>query len=152
GGKGHRKGTFGALVLGQYDPASGALVHIGQTGGGLRDTDLRLLQQRLRPLVTKTSPFKKAPETLQPATWVKPQVVVEVEYSEFTPDGALRAPVFLGVRDDIEPSEVRWAPPAPSVDSEKPAMAAAPTPSAASSNAERATGRGKKPATSPPPR
>ena len=49
-GKGHRSGTFGALVLGQYDPLSGAFVHIGQTGGGLSDADLSDLRRRLETL------------------------------------------------------------------------------------------------------
>ncbi len=151
-GKGHRKGTFGALVLGQYDPASGSLVHIGQTGGGLRDEDLRFLRKRLEPLVTKTCPFKTAPDTLQPATWVKPEVVVEVEYSEFTPDRVLRAPVYLGVRDDIPAVEVRWIPPAASRDGDEPAPAA---PAKGPSDAEPAARRSKKtvaaPPSSPPP-
>jgi bifunctional non-homologous end joining protein LigD len=111
-GKGHRKGTFGALVLGQYDPATGALVHIGQTGGGLKDRDLDLLLKRLDPLVTDVCPFAIPPSTLQPATWVRPEVVVEVEYGEFTPDGMLRAPVFMGIRDDVLPTEVQWQLPA----------------------------------------
>jgi bifunctional non-homologous end joining protein LigD len=109
-GKGHRKETFGALVLGQHDPSTGALVHIGQTGGGLRDADLQALRKRLEPLVTKTCPFATPPDTLQPATWVRPEVVVEVEYSEFTPDGMLRAPVFLRVRDEIPAAEVKLDP------------------------------------------
>jgi bifunctional non-homologous end joining protein LigD len=121
-GKGHRTGTFGALVLGQYDPATGTLVHIGQTGGGLRDDDLRILQKRLQLLVTETCPFPTPPKTLQPATWVTPEVVVEVEYSEFTPDGMLRAPVFLRVRDDVRAADVRWSPPA-SRDGDDPAPA-----------------------------
>lgn len=146
GGKGHRKGTFGALVLGQYDPAGGALVHIGQTGGGLRDADLRLLRERLEPLVTNASPFKQPPKTLQPATWVKPEVVVEVEYSEFTPDGMLRAPVYLGVRDDIVPSEVRWRVPAAALDGEEPPPV---VPVAAASRPKRAAGRAKKAARTP---
>src|SRR5207244_3008151 len=94
------------LVLGQYD-RTGALVHIGQTGGGLKDADLRLLRARLDPLATKTCPFAEAPDTLQPATWVGPEVVVEVEYGERTPDGKLRAPVFLRVRDDIPAKDAR---------------------------------------------
>ncbi len=105
-GKGHRKGTFGALVLGQRDPDSGTLIHIGQTGGGLTDANLRTLRGRLEPLVTRTCPFATPPSTLQPATWVRPEVVVEVEYSEFTPDGVLRAPVFKRVREDIPATEV----------------------------------------------
>jgi len=119
-GKGSRKGTFGALVLGQYDPSTGALVHIGQTGGGLSDSDLRVLRRRLEPLVTKTCPFAAPPTPLQPVTWVRPSVVVEVEYSEFTPDRMLRAPVFLRVRDDIPAAEVKRR------DGDGPAPAAAP--------------------------
>ena len=106
-GKGHRSGTFGALVLGQYDPLSGAFVHIGQTGGGLSDGDLRDLRRRLEPLVTSECPFATPPATLQPATWVRPEVVVEVEYAERTPDGLLRFPVFLRVRDDLTARDVR---------------------------------------------
>jgi bifunctional non-homologous end joining protein LigD len=112
-GKGHRKGTFGALVLGQYDPRTGALVHIGQTGGGLRDSDLCTLRKRLEPLETKDCPFVPPPRLPQPVTWVRPEVVVEVEYSEFTPDGMLRAPVYIGVRDDVTPREARREAPAP---------------------------------------
>jgi len=105
-GKGHRTQTFGALILGQYDPKSGALVHIGQAGGGLTDANLRLLRKRLEPLVTTTSPFASPPQTLTPATWVRPEVVVEVEYGEWTPDGQLRFPVFLRVRDDVPARDV----------------------------------------------
>jgi len=105
-GKGHRRGTFGALILGQYDPATGALVHIGQTGGGLSDANLRLLRARLGPLVVKASPFAPVPATPQPATWVRPEVVVEVEFAERTPDGFLRFPVFRGMRDDVPPRTV----------------------------------------------
>jgi bifunctional non-homologous end joining protein LigD len=135
-GKGLRTRTFGALVLGQYDPKTGALVHIGQTGGGLTDADLRLLRERLEPLITATSPFASPPRTLTPATWVRPEVVVEVEYGERTPDGMLRFPVFLRVRDDLPAREVRMpipapahpAPRAPAPGPAGQASAAAPTP------------------------
>ena len=105
-GKGNRIRTFGALILGQYDP-TGTLVHIGQAGGGFTDSTLRLLMERLKPLITPTSPFASPPRTLTPATWVRPEVVVEVEYAERTPDGVLRFPVFLRVRDDIPAGDVR---------------------------------------------
>lgn len=110
-GKGNRTRTFGALILGQYDP-TGALVHIGQAGGGFTDATLRLLMERLKPLITPTSPFASPPKTLTPATWVRPEVVVEVEYAERTPDGVLRFPVFLRVRDDVPARDVRTQPPA----------------------------------------
>ncbi len=109
-GRGYRTGSFGALVLGQYDPKTGALVHIGQTGGGFKDADLRRLRKRLEPLITRTCPFAVRPQTLTPATWVRPEVVVEVEYSERTPDGMLRFPLFLRVRDDLPAREVRLQP------------------------------------------
>lgn len=111
-GKGHRAGSFGALVLGQYDPGTGTLVHIGQTGGGFTDAELRRLGDRLRPLVTKTCPFAVRPATPAPAAWVRPEVVVELEYGEHTPDGVLRFPVFLRVRDDLSAKEVHLPAPA----------------------------------------
>ena len=124
-GKGHRMQTFGALILGQYDPKSKALVHIGQAGGGLTDANLRLLRKRLEPLVTTTSPFASPPQTLTPATWVRPEVVVEVEYGEWTPDGQLRFPVFLRVRDDVPAREILLPVPA----GKTPAGALPPAPS-----------------------
>lgn len=105
-GKGHRAATLGALVLGQYDDA-GRLVHIGQTGGGFTDADVRALRRRLDSLVTNGCPFAEVPDTPQPATWVRPELVAEVEHAGRTPDGKLRFPVFLRVRDDLTPSDVR---------------------------------------------
>ncbi len=105
-GKGHRTRTFGALILGQHDP-DGRLVHIGQTGGGFSDGDLRVLSRRLEPLVTEACPFAARPRTPTPPTWVRPEVVVEVEYAERTPDGMLRFPRFLRVRDDVPAQEAR---------------------------------------------
>ncbi|HEV2439811.1 MAG TPA: non-homologous end-joining DNA ligase, partial [bacterium] len=105
-GRGGRSASFGALVLGQFDE-TGALVHIGQTGGGFREADLARLRRQLAPLETTTSPFAKRPEVPGPITWVRPEVVVEVEYAEWTPDGLLRFPVFLRGRDDIAARDVR---------------------------------------------
>jgi len=105
-GRGHRSGSFGALVLGQYDARTGALVHIGQTGGGFTDEEVRMLRARLERLITPACPFAERPQTLTPAIWVRPELVVEVEYGAHTPDGVLRFPVFLRVRDDVPPTEV----------------------------------------------
>ncbi|HLN13694.1 MAG TPA: non-homologous end-joining DNA ligase, partial [bacterium] len=105
-GKGQRARTFGALVLGQFDPGTHALVHVGQVGGGLGDADIAALRRRLDPLITPTRPFATRPRTLTPATWVRPEVVVEVTYGERTPDGVLRHPVFVRVRDDVRPEDV----------------------------------------------
>ncbi len=105
-GKGQRAHTFGALILGQFDPDTGALVHVGQVGGGLTDADVAALRRRLDPLILPTSPFAEPPRTLTPATWVRPDVVVEVTYGERTPDGVLRFPVFVRIRDDVRPADV----------------------------------------------
>jgi bifunctional non-homologous end joining protein LigD len=126
-GKGHRSSSFGALVLGQHDPQTGTLVHIGQTGGGFTDAEVRLLRALLEPLVTRTCPFARRPQTLTPATWVRPEVVVEVEYGEYTPDGVLRFPVFLRVRDDVPPREVLLA---ARTEADEPAHLDPPTPPA----------------------
>jgi len=105
-GKGHRAHTFGALVLGQYDRRTGTLVHVGQVGGGLRDADVRELRRLLEPLVTKLSPFASPPRPPAPPTWVRPELVVEVEHGGRTPDGMLRFPVFVRVRNDVRARDV----------------------------------------------
>ncbi|HLW46877.1 MAG TPA: non-homologous end-joining DNA ligase [bacterium] len=105
-GRGGRSTSFGALVLGQCDE-TGGLVHIGQTGGGFSDADLEQFRRRLAPLETTTSPFAKRPNIPGPVTWVRPEIVVEVEYGEWTPDGLLRFPIFMRVRDDVAPQDVR---------------------------------------------
>jgi len=105
-GKGQRARSFGALVLGQYDPETGHLVPVGQVGGGLSDADVRALRRRLDPLVVATAPFTPRPRPLAPPTWVRPEVVVEVAYGGWTPDGVLRFPVFVRVRDDVPARDV----------------------------------------------
>ena len=72
------------------------------------------MQQRLDPLQTKTCPFADKPELHSPTVWVKPEVVAEVQFQSWTEDGSLRAPVFLRLRDDIDPKTVRRAMPAES--------------------------------------
>ncbi|MGA2185479.1 MAG: DNA ligase D [Bryobacteraceae bacterium] len=94
---------FSSLVLGLYE--NGKLVHVGQVGTGFTDKSLAEIHGRLEPLVTKKSPFAKAPKVDRRITWVKPELVCEVKYLEFTPDGQLRAPVFLGLRFDKRPKE-----------------------------------------------
>jgi bifunctional non-homologous end joining protein LigD len=96
---------IGALLLGYFD-ARGKLIYVGHMGGGFTRAGLKAMRQRLDPLVRKTSPFETEPRTNEPATWVKPTVVVEVKFSEWTADGRLRQPIFLGVRDDKPAREV----------------------------------------------
>ena len=92
---------FSSLVLGLHE--RGKLVHVGQVGTGFNDKTLADVFARLKPLITNKSPFGKTAKMLRQVTWVKPELVCEVKYLEFTPDGQLRAPVFLGLRFDKEP-------------------------------------------------
>lgn len=102
--RGSRK-KFGALVLGVYEKNN--LIYIGHTGGGFNDVSLQMVYNKLKPLITKQSPFKTAPKTNAPVTWIKPKLVCEVTFSEWTTDGHMRQPIFLGLRVDKKASEVR---------------------------------------------
>lgn len=102
--RGSRK-EFGALILGIYDKNS-QLQYVGHTGGGFDDEALKSVMAKLKPNITKNSPFKVAPKTNEPATWVKPKVVVQVKFSEWTKDQVMRHPVYLGIREDKKPREV----------------------------------------------
>ncbi|HEV2395419.1 MAG TPA: non-homologous end-joining DNA ligase [Candidatus Sulfotelmatobacter sp.] len=101
---------FGSLVLGLYDK-EGRLVHVGQVGSGFDQKLLSELFKTLKKIETKKNPFYGDVEALRKVTWVKPELVAEIEYAEWT-EGAntgsgpkLRAPVFCGLRDDKEPRE-----------------------------------------------
>jgi bifunctional non-homologous end joining protein LigD len=95
---------FSSLVLGVYEGRD--LVHVGQVGTGFNDKSLKMLYQRMKPLITEKKPFSKGVKLPRKVTWLKPELVCNVKYLEFTPDGQLRAPVFLGLRDDKRPEEV----------------------------------------------
>jgi len=103
-GRRGRSSHFGALVLGLYD-GRGRLQHVGQVGGGFTDRALQEVLALLRPLVRKTPPFATTPATMEPATWVEPRIVVEVEYAEWTDEGLLRVPVYKGLRPDVPPHD-----------------------------------------------
>ncbi len=94
---------FSSLVLGCYE--HGKLIHVGQVGTGFNDKSLREIYSRIEPLITKKSPFAGPVKALRDVTWVKPELVAEIKFLETTPDGLLRAPVFLGLRADKDPKE-----------------------------------------------
>jgi bifunctional non-homologous end joining protein LigD len=100
---------LGAILLGYHDD-DGNLVYAGHTGGGFSRATLSDMYRRLHPLERKTCPFVKQPRTNERAQWVRPRVVVEVKFNEWTADGKLRQPIFVGVRDDKEPADVRREP------------------------------------------
>ena len=94
---------FSSLALGLYD--KGKFVHVGQVGTGFNDKSLRDIHGKLEPLIIPKSPFAAAGKIPRKVTWVKPELVCNVKYLEFTPDNQLRAPVFLGLRADKDPKE-----------------------------------------------
>jgi bifunctional non-homologous end joining protein LigD len=96
---------FGALVTGYYQ--DGKLLYAGHVGGGLSHADLDHLHGLLAPLKTSKPPFADPPSTNEVVTWVEPRLVVEVKFAEWTSDGCLRQPIFLGLRDDKDPRQVR---------------------------------------------
>jgi bifunctional non-homologous end joining protein LigD len=81
-------------------------VYVGNVGTGFNDRNLPILWKELEPRITSKCPFRTVPAMLRQATWVKPEVVCECKYAEWTRDGKLRAPVFLGLRTDKAPEEV----------------------------------------------
>ena len=95
---------FGSLILGAY--RKGELVWTGHVGAGFSERSLRDVHEKLRPLITARSPFAQEPRTNTPATWVAPRLVCEVKFSEWTSDGLMRHPVFLGLRPDKISREV----------------------------------------------
>jgi len=100
---------FGALLLGLYDDR-GRLHYVGHTGAGFTDAELGRVWKRLHAIETKTSPFVVTPQTNERPHWVRPELVAEVKFTEWTADGRLRHPTYLGLRDDLRPHEVRKEP------------------------------------------
>jgi len=96
---------LGAILLVYFD-AKGRLHYVGHAGGGFNRDSLRELRERLDHLEQDDSPFVEVPRTNEQAHWVRPRVVVEVKFAEWTSDRRLRQPIFLGVRDDKNAKDV----------------------------------------------
>ena len=95
---------FGALLVGYYD--GGRLRYAGKVGTGYTAATLRALGTRLRELETTESPFDDARPIPRGTHWVRPELVAQIGFAEWTNDGRLRQPRFLGLRDDKPPAEV----------------------------------------------
>jgi len=99
----HSRSYFGALVVGLY--AHGKLHYVGHIGGGFNERGLEQIFKLLQPLKTNKCPFVDEPPTNEPVQWVKPKLVAQVKFAEWTAEGRLRQPIFLGLRDDKKPQE-----------------------------------------------
>jgi bifunctional non-homologous end joining protein LigD len=95
---------FGALLVGYYE--GGRLRYAGKVGTGYTAATLRDLGARLRGLETAGSPFVDARPVPRGAHWTRPELVAQIGFAEWTNDGRLRQPRFLGLRDDKRPPEV----------------------------------------------
>jgi bifunctional non-homologous end joining protein LigD len=108
-GKGRREGSFGSLVLGVYEDEG--LRWVGNVGTGFDEAEIERLLGKLRPLERKGSPFPQEPKMPRvrkgEVAWVEPKLVAEVSFAEWTHDGRLRAPVYHGLREDKDATEVR---------------------------------------------
>jgi bifunctional non-homologous end joining protein LigD len=99
------RAPLGALLLGYREGKE--LRYAGHVGSGLDEASIAALLERSAKLRRPDSPFAERPPLHRPTTWLTPRLVAEVSYSEWTKAGALRAPVFLRLRDDIDPQSVR---------------------------------------------
>ena len=108
--------TFSALLVGVFD--NGRLDYIGKIGTGFNDKTQKEMMAKMKKLVTKKIPFTETPDVKKPSrfrpnppkakvTWLKPQLVCEVSYTEITSDGVMRHPSFEGLRIDKKARDVK---------------------------------------------
>lgn len=102
-GYGKAKSSFGALLLGYYRGKD--LIFAGEVGTGFTDAERKELKKRLVGLRTSKSSFKTVPK-IKEVTWVKPTLVGQFKFAEWTRDNILRVPVYLGLRYDKSPKSV----------------------------------------------
>jgi bifunctional non-homologous end joining protein LigD len=102
------RARFGALHVGVYDDAR--LVYVSKVGTGFDGEELDRLWARLQPLRRATSPFDAGTPTGRGHHWVEPRLVAEVRFTEWTRDGGIRHPTYLGLRDDVHPEDCHRQP------------------------------------------
>ena len=97
---------FGSLVCGLY--RGDELHYVAHIGGGFNEKLLASIYKLMQPLKTGKSSFVSAPKTNEPVQWLKPKLVAEVKFSEWTADNRLRQPIFIGLREDKDPKDCRF--------------------------------------------
>jgi len=104
-GEGNRSTSFGSLLVGVYERKK--LRFAGAVGTGFNEATLRMLQARFAELHTDACPFDPEPKLPRgKARWLRPELVAQVTFGEWTEAGSLRHPVYLGLRDDKPPTKV----------------------------------------------
>lgn len=97
---------FGSLLLGLYD--GNELVYVGHTGSGFNSKSLEQIYNKLQTLITNECPFEKCPKGNMPVTWVKPKLVCEIKFAEWTKGRIARHPIFMGLRVDKKAKHVMF--------------------------------------------
>jgi len=114
--------TFSSLLLGVYE--NGKLQYVGKVGTGFTEKTQKEMMEKFRPLISKKIPFTSEPDINKPsrfrpdppkatATWLKPELVCEVSFTEITSDGVFRHPSFEGMRSDKSAKDVVMETPSP---------------------------------------
>jgi bifunctional non-homologous end joining protein LigD len=103
---------FGALHLGLYQ--AGKLIYVSKVGTGFDGKTLKLIWEKMQPLKCSRSPFDVRSPSGRGHTWIEPKLVCEVRFSDWTHDGGIRHPTFLGLRADKQPGDCRKDEPKPS--------------------------------------
>jgi bifunctional non-homologous end joining protein LigD len=99
----HSRSYFGALVVGLYEQRR--LHYVAHIGGGFNERNLEQIYRLLQPLRTSKCPFVEQPQTNEAVQWIKPKLVAQVKFVEWTAERRLRQPIFLGLRDDKTAAE-----------------------------------------------
>ena len=102
--EGHRH-DFGALLVGLYEGRR--LRFAGKVGTGFSEEVLADLARKMAPLAARNPPFEPVPRE-RGVTWLRPRLVAQIKFAEWTQEGKLRQPAFLGLRDDKNPIECQW--------------------------------------------
>lgn len=96
---------FGSLYIGYFDEKDN-LIYAGHVGTGFTQSSLEEIHKKLTKLTSNSNPFDSNPPGYKNAQWVKPKLVAEIEFTEWTNEGILRHPSFKGLREDKEANEV----------------------------------------------
>ena len=103
-GEGNRKNYFGSLLLAVND-AEGKLQFVGHTGSGFNFQQLKQIYEKLKKIRIEQCPIDYIPYTNRKPIWIKPELVVEIKFSNWTSEKIMRTPIFLRFREDKMPKE-----------------------------------------------
>src|ERR671914_724767 len=104
-GEGNRESYFGSLLLAIYDPNTDKLRFVGHTGSGFDFVQLDKVYTRLKAMKVEKCPIYYVPYTNRDPTWIRPELVAEVKFSDWTDEKIMRAPIFLRFREDKAPKD-----------------------------------------------